>query len=299
MPRAPRVPAELTVAPFRAADAARVGLSREQLRSRAWRRLFRDVFVHAGLPDTAQLRLAAVRLLVPEGAVLTGLTAAWVLGALTPDPARPVPLHVATELGRGHLRIPGVRTSRLQLDAEDVVELEGVRVTSPERTCIDLARRAPVVEAVVAVDAFLRVGLVTGSGLWRYCAERPRWPGIDRAREAVLLSNGRSGSAGETRLRLVIVLGGLPEPLVNVTLFDEDGTPVGTPDLLYLNPLFGCEYDGAYHRDPAVHQIDLRRENRLLTRGVPLLRYSAYDLAHRRSFIIDEVSAGLAGRLTA
>ena len=71
-------------------------------------------------------------------------------------------------------------------------------------------------------------------------------------------------SPGESRLRAVLVLAGLPEPMVNVTLYDEHDLRLGTPDLLYLQPLLGIEYDGAYHAGTDVRQVDIRRENALL-----------------------------------
>jgi hypothetical protein len=293
MPRAPHVPAGLTGAPFTAADAARHGLTRDHLRSRAWRRVYRDVFAHVDLEDTPAFRVAAVRLTVPEGTVVAGATAAWLFGVLTPRPDHPFPLHVATRRGSHHVRLTNARASRLELDDDEIVQLDGVLATSPARTCLDLSRQRDLTEGVVAVDAFLASGLVTVEALWRCCAERRSWPGIDLARRAVMLSSDRSRSPGETRLRMTLVLGGLPEPLVNVTVHDTDGRPVGTPDLLYLHPSLGIEYDGAYHREADAHQVDIRRENRLLVRGLPLLRYSAHDLSQRRSQIVREVGESL------
>jgi len=186
-----------------------------------------------------------------------------------------------------------VRAGRLQLDDQDIVTLDGVAVTSPARTCLDLSRRRATVQAVVAVDAFLSAGLVHKDQLWRFCAERVRWPGIDRLREAVILGSDRVRSPAESKLRMLLVLDGLPEPLVNAPVHDEQGRLLGIPDLLYLRPLFGIEYDGAYHGDSEVHRADLVRENGFVTKGLPLLRYCAYDLAHRPASVLREVRAAL------
>lgn len=175
----------------------------------------------------------------------------------------------------------------------DVVDMDGVAVTSAARTCLDLTRLGSTVDAVTAVDAFLSAGLTTTAQLWRFCQERRRWPGIDRLREAVVLGSDRVRSPAESRLRMLLVLNGLPEPLVNVTVHDEHGRRMGTPDLLYLRPLLGIEYDGAYHRDPQVHQFDLVRENGLVAMGLPLLRYSSADLKHRPDGVVREVDQAL------
>jgi very-short-patch-repair endonuclease len=92
---------------------------------------------------------------------------------------------------------------------------------------------------------------------------------------------------------MLLVLAGLPEPLVKAPVHDEHGHLLGIPDLLYLRPLFGIEYDGRYHREPGVHQADIVRENGLLTAGLPLLRYSSYDLRQQPSLVLQQVRAAL------
>ena len=79
---------------------------------------------------------------------------------------------------------------------------------------------------------------------------------------------------------MLLVLNGLPgaarQRAVRTT---TTGDLLGIPDLLYLKPLLGIEYDGSYHREAGdVRQADLIRENRLVTHGLPLLRYCSYHL---------------------
>ncbi len=270
-------------------------MSREQLRGQAWQRLHRDVFIHAGVPLTDRVRLEAARLAIPQGAVAIGPTAAWLHGVLDPHPDRPAPLLFARGWGASAPRASGVRRARLTFDAEDVVEIDGILVTSADRTCFDLARTGSTVDAVVAVDGFLSAGLTGKDRLWRYCAERRRWPGSDRLRQAVLLGSDRVRSPAESRLRMLLVLNGLPEPLVNAPVHDEHGRLLGIPDLLYLKPLLGIEYDGSYHRDGDVPPADLVRENGFVTKGLPLLRYCGYDLSRRQDLVVAEVRSALGG----
>jgi hypothetical protein len=57
MPILPKRPAALVGTVFRAADALGDGLlTRQQLRSRAWRRLFRGIYADAELPFDHALR---------------------------------------------------------------------------------------------------------------------------------------------------------------------------------------------------------------------------------------------------
>ncbi|MGW2740901.1 hypothetical protein [Streptomyces sp. NPDC001450] len=57
----------------------------------------------------------------------------------------------------GHLTIrrvgSGVRVHRMPLSARDVLERQGLRLTTPPRTLADLLRRGPRDEAIVAVEA--------------------------------------------------------------------------------------------------------------------------------------------------
>jgi very-short-patch-repair endonuclease len=66
----------------------------------------------------------------------------------------------------------------------------------------------------------------------------------------------------ETRLRLLLVRSGLPEPVIGYAIRDRNGDFIGTPDLTYVDQRIAIEYEGAVHRDdPRVFAGDiLRRE---------------------------------------
>jgi hypothetical protein len=162
------------------------------------------------------------------------------------------------------------------------------------RTCFDLMRRASLVEAVVVVDAFAHAGLCELPWL-SACGRASSLAGVCTARLAVELASPRSGSVGESRLRMVVVLAGFPPPLVNPPVYA--GQPMilcGYPDLVIVvgYPVLGLEYDGAYHDDGDQRQADNRRENRLLTQAeLPLLRYGARSVLHERHVIVSEIAA--------
>lgn len=254
--------------------------------------------MHASVPLTDEVRLQAVLLAAPDGAVVTGLTAAWLFGVWSPRPGAALPLELG--IRREDRNTSGSRTltRRMMLDPVDVSEWNGLAVTSPERTCFSLMARSSLVEGVVFADAFQHAGLVTQRGLFRFADERPHWPHVRKVRCAVDLSRHEAASPGETRLRMVIVLGGLPEPpILNSGVYDEHGTLLGVPDMLYLSPDFGLEYDGAYHHEAGQHARDNMRENRLLVvGGLPLLRYGAHDVFRDPRRIEREVAAMLGGR---
>ena len=95
----------------------------------------------------------------------------------------------------------------------------------------------------------------------------------------------------ESRLRLILVLGGLPRPQIQVELRDRDGAFLGRPDLFYPQARLAIEYDGANHRTRLVS--DNRRQNRLQRAGYTVLRYAGPDVFERPDAILAEVRAEL------
>ena len=98
----------------------------------------------------------------------------------------------------------------------------------------------------------------------------------------------------ETRLRMILVLGGLPRPAVQVELRDGTGRFLARPDLLYPGARLAIEYDGSNHRDRLV--ADNRRQNRLQRAGYTLLRYTAPDVFDRPGAVLAEVRGELNAR---
>jgi hypothetical protein len=80
----------------------------------------------------------------------------------------------------------------------------------------------------------------------------------------------------ESRLRMLLVLAGLPRPEVQVSIHDDEGRFLGRPDLLYRPERLAIEYDGGNHRDRLVD--DNRRQNGLVGAGFRLLRFTAADV---------------------
>jgi hypothetical protein len=103
----------------------------------------------------------------------------------------------------------GLAVIRSPLPAGDVASWAGIPVTTPGRTAFDLARRLPLAEAVVAVDAMLAARLLTPADLAVSSARRPRWPGLGRLRKVLLLCDAGAESPQESRLRLILIAGGL------------------------------------------------------------------------------------------
>jgi Protein of unknown function (DUF559) len=287
MPRRQVVPQELKRGPFTIADAERAGFNRYQLRSRNFSRLGRGTYVWAGLAADPLGRLRALHDQLPPGCVFSGLTAARLHG-ITDDGAA---IDVTVPHGVSVHARAGLSLRSAALDPRDVTVCGPLPVTTPLRTCFDLARSLPLVEAVAAVDAALYRGLVAVPALRAYVAQMGGCPGVARARQVADLVEPNVESPMESRLRMILVLGGLPRPLVQVDLNDAAGRFLGRPDLLYPTARLAIEYDGDNHRERLVP--DNRRQNRLVRAGYALLRYTAPDVFGRSAAVLDEVRGHL------
>lgn len=149
---------ELTLGatPFRGSGAVHRGLLTERaLRGPRYRRLFPDIYVLADVPTDLAVRSQAALLLVPGRCVLSGYSAAELLGA------RCAPAEANAELtvpGGDFREQPGLSIHRDLLASDEIGDCGGVPVTTALRTAWDLARWLPTVEAVVALDALASVG---------------------------------------------------------------------------------------------------------------------------------------------
>lgn len=116
--------------------------------------------------------------------------------------------------------------------------------------------------------------------------------GVALLRRALELSHPAAESPMETRLRMMLVMAGLPRPQVQTTLRDESGVFIARPDLYYPIHRLAIEYDGATHKDSIV--ADSRRQNRLLESGYRVLRFTAADVLANPSSVITLVRRAIA-----
>jgi len=217
--------------------------------------------------------LEAARRRLPPGSAFSGLTAAWLHGLDVP-PCSPIEATIPYEArvsGRS-----GIALRRTSFAPGDVVTVREQPTTAMTLTLTDLCRRLSLVEAVVLADAALHKRLIRMEQLTTWVASSAGRHGIKRLRRVVDLAEPATESQMETRLRMILVLGGLPRPKVQVPIHDAGGRFVGRLDLYYESHRLGVEYDGSTHRDSIAQ--DNQRQNRLLGVGVRLLRFTAADV---------------------
>jgi very-short-patch-repair endonuclease len=255
----------------------------------AWQRIGAELYRWSGLIDDPWQVLNAWKESLPPEAVFSGATAAWILGLDFP-PTDPVQIVVPPDSG---LRTrPGLSVRRCQIAASDTITVRGLRTLALHRALRDLCLRWPEVEALVAIDMALCGRLTDTTALRRYAETAAGRPGAKRLRRLAALA-APAESPMETRLRWLLLKRGLPRPEVQANLRDEEDQLLGRADLYYRAARLIVEYDGANHRDRLVE--DDRRQNRLLSVGFGLLRFTAGDIHNQPDLVEALVRGALAG----
>jgi hypothetical protein len=293
MPRPALVPPPLRYKPFRGSAAvAACLLTKRQLAGPSWRRLFRDVYISAAVPVDQITMCLAAALLLPAGGALSHESAVifYNVPALRFGP-HPVRLSIPSECRLARER--GLVVHRVRLKPGDVVRRCGVPVSSPFRTAFDLGSGPDPVLAVVALDALLQQRVVRESDLAQIAADRAGSRGSRRFEAAARLARDEVESPMETRTRLILVMGGLPEPSVQCLVRNSAGAVVARLDLAYEELRIGIEYDGDHHREQDTFRRDAARHNRLRLLGWTVLRFTADDVLRNPARVVNQVRAAI------
>jgi len=271
--------------PFTRADALRAGISPKTLRGPRFRKIIRGVFVAAAVPVGRDERIAAALLVCGPGAFASHVSAARLLDL-------PIPV-VAEE--HVSVRRPEQRRRRsddlvCHLDSDSLVRsVRGVPCAAPLDMFAQLAELLGLVDLVVVGDQLVRRGQTTPAQLVTFCAG-VRSPGAALARRAASYVRDHVDSPMETRLRMLIVLAGLPEPEVNVEIRDDFGTLVMRFDLCYRAVRLAVEYDGRQHLELADQwERDVERRDQAVTDGWRLLTVTSKGIYREPERTVERV----------
>ena len=262
-----------TRTPFTRAEGIAAGPTPRQLRGPRFRTIFRSVYVAATRPPGPRLRVRAALKLFDDLAWASHASAARVYELPIPTIADE---HVSVPQAKHRRHHPGIRTHVGQ--PWHVTTADGMRVSTPLQTFVELAEILGLVDLVVIGDHLVGRTPLTRVELVDFCANS-RHRAARRASEAAAYVRDDVDSPMETRLRMLIVLAGLPEPLVNLTLRTGDGQVVRRYDLSYPEFKVVIEYDGRLH----VERIEQWESD--------LVRREAIDQADWRILVV--VSSGI------
>ncbi|WP_353648753.1 hypothetical protein ABLG96_18315 [Nakamurella sp. A5-74] len=173
--------------------------------------------------------------------------------------------------------------------------IDGVRVTSPARTLVDLARTSSWRTGVSAMDEAVRTGLVERSELAEELSSCGRQHGLPRARVALRLADGRSESPGESVSKVIFHAAGIALPVSQVEIFSRTGRFLGRSDFWFEGTATIGEFDGLVKYgqipdgpdartaliDEKLREDAIRDEGGILARWIWRDLYRADELASR------------------
>ncbi len=172
------------------------------------------------------------------------------------------------------------------LDIDEVVEVDDMRVTSIERTAVDVATMGSFDQALVVFDAALRMS-ADRTVMADLLAGRRR-QSARNARRALPFADAASESVGESWSRAQMIDAGLPTPTLQRE-FTVDGQKYRC-DFGWEELLVG-EFDGLHKygrlrgADESATDVVIReklREDRLRAEGITVVRWTWSTLEERR-----------------
>lgn len=259
-------------------------LTRAQLRHR-FKPILRGIYVPANHVPTLADRIRGAMLSAPT-AVISGVAASAVHGALWVDDDVPIEL-----TGRCR-RQPGLLVRYETLADDEVTNVAGVRVTTPERTAFDLGRRLHKGRAVARMDALMRARPFAIADVEQLANVHRGMPRLPQLRKALPLVDGGAESPRETWLRLLFIHAGLPRPTTQVVVYTADGRYIKRLDMVWEDYKVGAEYDGEQHlTDRSVYARDVwvgRELQRVQWRLIRVVKEDRGDeiVAHARAALI-------------
>ena len=254
----------------------------------------------SSVPLTTRLRAKAVLGISPPGSYVSHATAARLWGGLVPDTPD---VHVTVPGKSGRSSRQGVM-SHAGVDGAALTRFRDLPISSPEQTFLDLAAGLDLVALVVLGDSLVK-GARTNAAALRDAALVWRGRGAKRARRAARYVRAGVDSAMETRVRMLLLLAGLPVPEVNFLLRYPDGSWWMRFDLCYPSLKLIIEYDGRQHAEDSEQWLhDLRRREALDRMGwriIVVTRHDYYDtpeevLCRARDALIDRGMVGVRRR---
>jgi hypothetical protein len=225
-----------------------------ELRSR-YTALHKDVYVPRDAEVTPVLRAKACWLRSRRRGVLAGFSASALHGSKWIDATLP-----AAIIDTNRRPAAGVQVWEERIEADEIIVVNGMRVTTPARTALDLARRCRLGVAVAAIDALVQATDVKMADVEllvdRYRGRR----GMKAARVALDLVDGGAQSPKETWLRLLLISAGFPRPRTQIPVCNEWGWARAYLDMGWEDLKVAAEYEGDQHQTLRYHYVkDIRR----------------------------------------
>lgn len=277
-------------------DALAAGWSDEELgrltRRAEWTRVRRGSYLDGSVPRDHEARhrlLVTATLDALRRPSVVSHQSAAVLWGLPLWGVRLDQVHVTRAPGASTGASRSLRVHVARLCDVDLAIVDGMAVTDPARTVLDLARSTPLDVGVAATDAALRSGLVDAAELRSRLARIAGTRGSRQAARVVGMADGRSESVGESRSRVLLARLGLPPSDLQFEVRSSAGGLLGRTDFVWEAERVVGEFDGRvkYGRllRPGQQPGDVvfeekRREDLIRDEGWDVVRWTWDDLPH-------------------
>lgn len=209
-----------------------------------------------------------------------------------PDSAAPRPIDAAVLAPDRAPRAAGVRGRQFSPAVTRLASVDGLRVAAPATIWAQLAGELSLDELIVVADALIHEprleggirgpagsGMATRADLEEAAAARR--VGATKLREALRHARVGAASPQETRLRLAIQRAGLPEPELDVDVYDRTGFRIGYTEFAFPQWRVLGEYEGDHHRvDKDQWNRDIEKHAACVAAGWDVVRLTS---AHMRS----------------
>jgi very-short-patch-repair endonuclease len=271
---------------FTRAHARECGFSAKQVRRRLasgeWQAVVGTSYALGGVRITRMIYDRAAQLSL-SGSVLAAASAARVWGIHVPDDR--TFLYVGAH---GRSRLPGVVGLHTDPTPRDVRLSNGLPTTMPACAVVESLRLLPEPAAIDLLDRSLQRGWLTIDELVDRVA-RAKGPGRAQLVRLVRVAVGGERSAAERRFTDLLKRAGFSGWAANVEIHDDRGL-VGVADVAFRKARLVVEIDGwAFHTTPDRFQRDRVRQNRLVSAGWTVLRFTWRDLTERPRWVLRTV----------
>lgn len=263
-----------------------------------WTEVHRGVYRFAGAPVTWHQRVMAACLAAGPDAVASHRSAAalWSM-----DGFEAGPVEVTSPVTPRVVGGASIHRSR-SLKGADITRTLGIPVTTVARTLIDLASSVGDEDLEAALDWALREQRTTVAYLRRRLAALGSRGREGTARLRALLDdrerNGTFDSRPEARTSKLLVAAGLPPPVRQFRLVDDDGVLVARFDLSLPPARIAFEFESyRHHYGRQAWRRDVGRNNHAAAHGWLVFRVTEDDLTDPHSTLFARVTLAYALRL--
>jgi very-short-patch-repair endonuclease len=291
------LPDALQQLPFTVYESRALGVPEKRLRAKDLADGGRLIYLPQGRFLDLRERARVVAAATP-GAWVSHQTAAELTLLGLPPWMDGDPVHLSKPHELPRVRRAGVVGHRVRMIPGEIGECDGIPISLPPRTWLDLAAVLPLKYVVAMGDQLIRIPrpqfegrtapYAYKEGLRLLIRQHPNMKGVEKARLALDEMRVGADSYPETFLRIAMLDAHMPEPELQVRLNAQDPWSP-TADLGYRRFRIALQYDGEHHLSREQQSRDNRRDEAFISAGWSYFKVNADDLDEGFQGVINRV----------